>query len=416
MGRVLHSTLVLIALSGGLSGCGKQAATGTGLASEPVAVNLDRAAPAAASSSGGSSRGSELADLIQRDIDEFNRRRQNGGDLTSNRTVMPSGSQPPDPDELDDSAARLPLDERPFWEQPGRLDRLPPPEQSAATTERRTEFANNPLFRDPDSFEVRPFGPVEPDDEAIPAEPPLTGRTLDELLTSLRAELYQDASRSDMPLRELLMIAAMSMIDPDRAIEPDAVPDLTDDERELLAKLQAFFAGLGAELDGSRASEEVVEEAVAGLRQNLLNLPQFEILNAAYCWRVEMFGDYEEVPRYAFLAHSKQQVILYVEIDGFTSERNVEGDWETKISQKLTILTQADGVPVWQDDWRTSIDQSREQRRDFYTTQILTLPEALSVGSYVMKVRLRDEVNGAESEKSIPFTLVADPRMAASLK
>jgi hypothetical protein len=34
------------------------------------------------------------------------------------------------------------------------------------------------------------------------------------------------------------------------------------------------------------------------------------------------------------------------------------------------------------------------------------------VGRYHLKVRIRDEKSGAEAEGSIPFEMVADPRMA----
>jgi hypothetical protein len=47
---------------------------------------------------------------------------------------------------------------------------------------------------------------------------------------------------------------------------------------------------------------------------------------------------------------------------------------------------------------------------------VITLPKALSVGKYTLKVRLRDEKSGAETEGSLPFEMVADPKLAAAMK
>jgi hypothetical protein len=38
------------------------------------------------------------------------------------------------------------------------------------------------------------------------------------------------------------------------------------------------------------------------------------------------------------------------------------------------------------------------------------------VGRYQLKVRVRDEKSAAEAETSIPFEMVADPKMAANGK
>jgi len=39
----------------------------------------------------------------------------------------------------------------------------------------------------------------------------------------------------------------------------------------------------------------------------------------------------------------------------------------------------------------------------------------LSVGRYHLKIQVRDETSGAESEESIGFEMVADPKLAASV-
>ena len=248
--------------------------------------------------------------------------------------------------------------------------------------------------------------------EGAPAAAPnLAPDRLKSLMVDLSKELYASGSYSQTPLRELLMIAAMSMVDPQRMIEPHAVPDLTEKERELLGKLQAFFAQLGQSLDGKADTEQAIVEAVAKLRETLVQQPTLRLTTATLCTRVGGFGDYSAFEKNTFLAQSQQKAIVYLEIADFTSELNQKNEYVTQIAQQLTIYSDRDGIPVWKEDWQTAVDVTKNKRQDFFTVQVITLPKALSVGRYQLKIRARDEKSRAEAEASIPFEMVADPRM-----
>ncbi len=107
---------------------------------------------------------------------------------------------------------------------------------------------------------------------------------------------------------------------------------------------------------------------------------------------------------------------MYVEIDDFTSEPNEKGEWVTELSQQITIYADRDGIPVWRSgDMQTAVDRSQKKRNDFFLLQIITLPKALSVGKYHMKVQVRDEKSGAEAEDAIEFEMVADPKLAVRM-
>jgi hypothetical protein len=239
---------------------------------------------------------------------------------------------------------------------------------------------------------------------------------LKQLMVDLSRELYATGAYSDAPLRQLVMIAAMSMVDPDRKLEPQAIPDLTDKERELLGKLQTFFAELGRGLNSSSDLEQSIVESLGRLRASLVKEPQLKLARVALCTRVGGFGDYAPFDKLAFLAHSEQKAIVYLELEDFTSELNPKGEYVTQIAQQLTIYSDRDGIPVWKEDWQTAVDVTRHRRQDFFTVQVITLPKALSVGRYHLKVRVRDEKSTAEAENSLEFEMVADPRLAASVK
>ncbi len=250
---------------------------------------------------------------------------------------------------------------------------------------------------------IPPVASVEPQ--------PLTIDDLDAhmkgIMIEFSRELYHQSTRSDMPVRELMLLAAMTMVDPTRTISPDAMPDLTDDERSLLKNMQDHFVALGKSLDGSQDATRAVRTNIAKLQQALSQEPDLAIKTAVLCTRVRGFGDYDELDLTQLVAHRSQQAVLYIEISEFASELNEKDEWVTVTSQQLKIYSERDGIPVWQEDWRTAIDRSRQRRNDFFTVQLLSLPEPLSVGKYQLKIRLRDDKSGAETERSIPFVLLA---------
>jgi hypothetical protein len=218
-----------------------------------------------------------------------------------------------------------------------------------------------------------------------------------------------------MPLRELLLIAATTMVTPDRALATDALPGVTQREREILAQWQAFCARLGPRLAETGDPEVLVAE-IDALHRALVREPQLIVTQASLCTRVGGFGDYDEFSRnaagrYAFLAHSGQQAVVYVELENFTSELNDNGQWATELSQQLVVISERDGIPVWREDWQTGVDLSRKHRDDFFIVQVITLPERLAVGRYNLKIRIRDDRSGAEAETAIDFDMLADPRM-----
>jgi hypothetical protein len=241
--------------------------------------------------------------------------------------------------------------------------------------------------------------------------PGLQPDRLRQLTVDLARELYATGSYSEHPLRELTLIAAMSMLEPERRLDPAAIPDLTDDEREVLASLQTFFGEIGSTLDGGTAVTDGVAQAAATLRQSLTHEPRLALPTAMLCTRVGGFGDYTAFERLMFLAGGEQKVIVYLEVKDFVSDINQDNAYVTELSQQLTIYSDRDGIPVWKEDWQAATDVSRNKRQDFFTVQVITLPKALGVGKYTLKARMRDEKSKAEAETSIPLELVADRKM-----
>ncbi len=286
--------------------------------------------------------------------------------------------------------------------------------------------SGEPPFEDLPPDNPPPVLPDEVDDTTSGAPPSAGagfnaggGDRLRGLLVELSRELYLHAGDSDMPLIELLAIAATTMVSSDRALSPDALPGLTDRERELLGIMQDFFIRVAAELDETGDPEALVT-AVAELQRALTREPQLQLDSALLCRSVAGFADYEEFRRdssngpYRFLAGSGQGVVVYVEVDDFRSELNGNDEWVTELSQRLVIYNDRDGIPVWTEDWQAAVDITHQKRKDFFMVQLIEISPRLSVGRYQLKVTLRDEKSKAEAETAIEFELVADPRMSTS--
>jgi len=349
-------------------------------------------------------RAERVSDQAERDLDHLLALRRQG---KTARSLAAAGTNPADPEP---TAAASPAV---VWNDRGAGGA----KADAAATARTV---SQPALAIADEVKVTGSADTRtPPLTPSPAPPPADAASderLDMLLVDIRRALNMRMAYSDQPLRELIAIAMQSVIDPEFELNPDVFPGITDDERELLRPLQTFFSQLGRELDGSVEAREALERAVAELQSSLVVEPELELPTVALCWRVRGFGDYQVFDRSSFLAHTEQRVILYIEIDRFTSEQNKKRQWVTEVSQQLEIYADADGIPVWTEEWHKAVDVSNNERRDFFTTQVITLPRALSVGRYHLKIRVRDEKSGALAEASIPFEMVADPKLAARME
>lgn len=338
-----------------------------------------------------------MAAQFQRDIDA----------MTRLRDRQPGGSSetPANPNRTREIA----------WNAPGEVSTPLIPEAGGAAN----SGANQ-------SSTTTPTSPAESEINPAPKQPtalPTHELTMDdqpaevrlrELMVSLSSQLYRDAAYADSPLPQYLLIASMSMVAPERALNPDALPDLNEREREILRAYQTFFTEVGAQLRATGDTELLVE-AIDQLRTAVREEPSLTIPRAALCWRVRGYGQYDEFNRNSFLAQSGQQVIVYTEIDDFTSERNEKGEWVTELSEELVIHNLRDGIPVWRQAPMSVPDVSRNQRREFFISHIITLPKSLPVGAYSLKVRVRDEKSNAVAETTIDFTIVADASLAARI-
>lgn len=181
---------------------------------------------------------------------------------------------------------------------------------------------------------------------------------------------------------------------------------LTTEDRELLT---ALMDGLTNFRNAVRADNNLLMnrkiKPLLDMSDRLRSRADLSIPNALLCREVKGFGTYTPLETTRFEAGKAHKVIVYSEVDNFSSVLNDKNLWETRLEQELVLYTES-GLPVWEEKTPT-MDVCRNRRRDFFIARIITLPANLTLGRYVLKVSITDSQAGRIAETSIPLAVVA---------
>lgn len=146
------------------------------------------------------------------------------------------------------------------------------------------------------------------------------------------------------------------------------------------------------------------------LSDRLRSRAELAIPTVALCTSVKSFGVYDELPSQRFVAGSPtNDALVYCEVANFTSTLNDKKMWETRLRQEMVLYTET-GLEVWPENSNATlfVDQARNRRHDFFLARRIHLPPALTIGRYVLKVRLTDEQSNRVAEASLPIEMVAE--------
>lgn len=209
-----------------------------------------------------------------------------------------------------------------------------------------------------------------------------------------------------------LASAAKAIEAPDAPFDASTFTGLTPEEREIAIAFHATCQALGRDLAGGKAPTEAAA-VLTGLVEQLKGEETILIPRAELCTRVDGFGKLTAIDGRRFLPGRSTQVILYTEVDQFSSEPNEKGEWATRLASKVAIFAKHDGTQVWTRDWQAVTDASSVRREDFFICEKVQLSEHLTLGTYILKSSVRDEKSGAIAERSIEFQMVADPAIAS---
>ncbi len=335
-----------------------------------------------------------------------------GGGMSSDtvrRDVPPPGDESMDLAariQADVDAARAALNDRPATQPayvPPTATRRPDP----VVTEGSAPAANiGPALTTEDPVEPTP---TVAETGSIDAE-----LTNDEMITrlagDLAARLRDRASTEQTPFGTLAALATLDLVTPGLGAPPESGVSLTPTEDRALTAWRTALAEASSQFH-SGGGPEALEGVATGLRAALDAERPLDIRQFSLCTRVEGFGQYAEFASTSFLARRQHRAIVYVEVDHFsaTPASGPEGQagFQVALVQGVSLY-HADGTLAWRQTDQETADFSRNQRRDFFVVQRIELPETLTVGSYNLKVTMRDKATGAVAERTLPITIVAD--------
>ena len=264
---------------------------------------------------------------------------------------------------------------------------------------------------------------TETTDPDITLEPePTKSRSMRiaELSAELSRLLKEDALEQTDPARPLIAAALLESAATgviDEIDLPGGGPlMLTEDERSALMAIRELAVRLAGQSGEIGGDPQRIREVLIDAAEQLRDHARVRIGKAELCLRAPGFGNYVPLARRTFLAGRINRMVVYTEVEHFglrtalSSETMTSGDTvASEITQELELyLRSGDSKPTWQRriDWlpRTS----RRSFEDMFLAQAIELPSTLAVGEYDLKIRVIDEVTGAQDESVIPIRIVAD--------
>ena len=202
-----------------------------------------------------------------------------------------------------------------------------------------------------------------------------------------------------------LNAAAVSLADPHHDLDFRFISLLPPQQQEAVQQYHSIVIRLHEQLlvDEGRLDRAALEARF----DELFGEQPVGIGNMTLCRRVMGYGVYEPFDSTTFLAGRNHKMIVYVELDHFRSIPQGNSQFGVNLQQEVTLYS-ADGLAVWRNEPVRINDVSRNQRRDFFVVQLITLPDRLSVGKYRLKIRVTDLNGGSIDEQGLDLNIVAD--------
>jgi hypothetical protein len=300
-------------------------------------------------------------------------------------------------------APEIPIPSLPWLENPDWTLRLGPP-QASATAAQAAVVAPSPTaqaaapMRDanPSGGNVNP-GPV-----ITPGQmEPIKAATLPDALETRIGQAAKDYPRDFEPQFEQQLL---SFLGGKNVPQLESISNLPADDRELLSAVLD-------QLTNVRAGAKNANLPLAGRVRPLIDTAErlraqvgLTIPTIALCSRVDGFGVYEPIPAPRFAPGKEYQVVVYCEVENFSSRTNIKGIWETTLTQEVVIYNSA-SEKVASEAQQPVIDLSRSRRHDFFVGRRVRLPANLPAGNYSIRVTIRDQQANRLAESTAPIQI-----------
>lgn len=148
-------------------------------------------------------------------------------------------------------------------------------------------------------------------------------------------------------------------------------------------------------------------QTVSQMRQATSRLQEkanLKLKNVAFCHKINSFGSYERFERDEYTPG--RPVLVYSEIDNFTSELTAEGMYRTLLKSKIQIFKAGSkGDLVAEIPFDPTEDLCRSVRNDYFHSYKFEIPRNISLGPHVMKLTVIDEISQKVATYTQNFTV-----------
>lgn len=214
-------------------------------------------------------------------------------------------------------------------------------------------------------------------------------------------------ARNPDNLEEQVRLRLMYLIDgqDDEATAP--TPGLNEEIQEIiLAQVRTLMAARGTSehdpVSWANRQLDAIEDLRALIRARAdLRVPRVEV-----CSAIDGFGRYEPIVPAQFTVGGRNQVIVYMEVDNFQTEKTESGLYRALMSVRASLLNNR-GDEIWSMRDENIEDLARQRRSDFFLTiGPLAIPRTLGPGEYVMKVEVEDLIGEKLGSNFTKFKMV----------
>ena len=144
------------------------------------------------------------------------------------------------------------------------------------------------------------------------------------------------------------------------------------------------------------------------ITERLKTQAELTIPTLTLCTDVKGFGLYDPIEPAKFEGGKEHTVIVYCEVENFSSTLDEQKRVETRMTQDVALYTEGNGEEIWRDKSQTRpiVDFSRNRRHDFFIVKKIHLPANLSLGRYILKVSVVDQQVKRVAENTVAIQVV----------
>lgn len=229
------------------------------------------------------------------------------------------------------------------------------------------------------------------------------GETIDGRIRATEQKVAANPNdvESQIELRMLYLAAGQDA----KAAEP--IEGVSKEMSDMVAGLMGVLRKSRDAAGDPDAHADELLDSITKYRNQIAEYADLRVPVVALCTEAMSYGAYKAYPPSQLVAKGQPtSVIVYCEVENFSSHQSADGIFHTRLSWQVLVLNE-DGDTVATLSQKDFEDVSRNRRRDFFLADVVQLPANLSAGDYVLRVMIDDRGSGRFSTGQTRFTMLS---------